>query len=139
MSTTELPEAPAMAAFSPPLPAPAPDPLREVRNLKRWVRVGVYCAILGTEPLYIFVLHMSMSQIVTGLVIGLFIAFTAIESAFAQMFKLRKRSAYPNVLLVRLGGVPGVTAAAAQALPVIEQLLHAPVSFIALGGQRSAA
>jgi len=92
--------------------ADAPDPLREVRSLKRWVRIGVYCAIFGSEPLYIFVLHMSATQVVTGLVIGLIIAFTAIEGAFAQMFKLRKRSAYPNVILVRLGGAPGVGDAA---------------------------
>src|SRR3990172_12068054 len=87
------------------------DPLREVRSLKQWVRIGVYTAILATEPLYIFVLHMSITQVIVGLVIGLIIAFTAIEGAFAQMFKLRKRGAYPNVLLVELGSVPKLSAA----------------------------
>ncbi|TMC00465.1 MAG: PAS domain S-box protein, partial [Chloroflexi bacterium] len=112
--------------------ADAPDPLREVRSLKRWVRIGVYCAIFGSEPLYIFVLHMSATQVVTGLVIGLIIAFTAIEGAFAQMFKLRKRSAYPNVILVRLGGAPGVGDAAANGLATVQQLLRVEVGFVAL-------
>ena len=110
----------------------AADPLREVRTLKKWVRIGVYVAIFGTEPLYIFVLHMSMVQVVVGLVIGLIIAFTAIEGAFAQMFKLRKRSAYPNVLLVELGSVPKLSAAAHRGLVTIERLLGGTAGFVAL-------
>lgn len=110
----------------------ASDPLKEVRTLKRWVRIGVYAAIIGTEPLYIFVLHMSMSQVIVGLVIGLIIAFTAIEGAFAQMFKLRKRSAYPNVLLVELGTAGGLSHAVQQGLAATLRLMRGQAGFVAL-------
>src|SRR5687767_11621167 len=86
----------ATRAGLPSVPASSPiaDPLREVRTLKRVVQVGVYAAILGTEPFYLFVLHYSWGQLLSGLLIGLIIATVAIEGAFNQMFKLRKRSAY---------------------------------------------
>src|SRR3989337_1964072 len=100
------------ADASAPASPSATDPLRAVRALRRWVRIGV------SEPLYIFVLKMSLEQVLVGLVIGLIIAFTAIEGAFNQMFKLRKRSAYPNELLVELGGVSNLSEAAQQALSV---------------------
>src|SRR3972149_424803 len=109
-------------------PSPRADPLRAVRTLKRWVQIGVYTAILGTEPFYYLVLHSS-------LLVGLIIATVAIEGAFGQMFKLRKRSAYPNLLLQELGQAPGVTAAAEQALAVINRLLRGRASFVALRGE----
>jgi len=105
------------------------DPLREVRALKRWVQIGVYSAILGTEPFYFFVLHYSWPQLLSGLIVGLIIAFTAIEGAFNQIFKLRKRSAYPSLLLQRLSGASGVDAAVEQALPVVTSLLKLKASF----------
>jgi diguanylate cyclase (GGDEF)-like protein/PAS domain S-box-containing protein len=110
------------------------DPLLEVRSLKKWVRIGVYTAILATEPLYIFVLHMATVQILVSLAIGLIIAFTAIEGAFAQMFKLRKRGAYPNVLLVELGSATGISAAASKGLATVERLLGVAAGFVALRG-----
>src|SRR3989454_246085 len=116
----------------PVVPASLIDPLREVRALKRWVAFGVYTAILGTEPFYFFVLHYSWPQLLSGLVVGNIIAFTAIEGAFNQIFRLRKRSAYPNLLLRELSLAPGMIAAAQMALPVINGLLKVPASFIAV-------
>ena len=105
------------------------DPLREVRALKRWVRIGVYAAILGTEPFYLFVAHYSWPQLLSGLFIGLIIATVAIEGAFGQMFKLRKRSAYPGVILQELSTALDVDDAVARALPVIDRLLKTKCSF----------
>src|SRR5207249_30174 len=118
----------------PVVPASLTDPLTEVRALKRWVAFGVYTAILGTEPFYFFVLHYSWPQLLSGLVVGNIIAFTAIEGAFSQIFRLRKRSAYPNVLLQELSQAPGMIAAAQTALPVINNLLNVSASFVALRG-----
>jgi len=114
------------SASAPPVIA---DPLRAVRALKRWVRIGVYTAILGTEPFYLFVAHYSWPQLLSGLVIGLIIATAAIELAFNQMFKLRKRSAYPGVILQELSTVSDVESAVAKALPVLTSLLNAKASF----------
>src|SRR6058998_218236 len=112
----------------PVVPASLIDPLREVRALKRWVAIGVYAAILGTEPFYFFVLHYNWPQLLSGLVAGNIIAFTAIEGAFNQIFRLRKRSAYPNLLLQEVSLAPGMIAAAQRALPVINGLLKVPAS-----------
>ena len=114
------------SASTPPFLA---DPLRAVRALKRWVRIGVYTAILGTEPFYLFVAHYSWSQLLSGLFIGLIIATAAIELAFNQMFKLRKRSAYPGVILQELSTVSDVESAVAKALPVLTSLLNVKASF----------
>jgi diguanylate cyclase (GGDEF)-like protein/PAS domain S-box-containing protein len=120
-------------AGEPPIPAPPfADPLREVRALKRWVQIGVYAAILGTEPFYLFVLHYSWPQLLSGLFVGLVIAIVAIEGAFGQMFKLRKRSAYPGVLLQQLSTAPDVESAVTRALPVIDALLRTKGSFVML-------
>jgi len=108
------------------------DLLTEVRTLKRRVAIGVYTAILATEPFYFFVLHYSWPQLLSGLLVGNIIAFTAIEGAFNQIFKLRRRSAYPSLLLQELSQASGMTAAAQQALPVINSLLNIRASFIAI-------
>jgi diguanylate cyclase (GGDEF)-like protein/PAS domain S-box-containing protein len=112
------------------------DPLREIRALKRLVQIGVYTAILATEPFYYLVLHYSLPQLFSGLFVGLIIATVAIEGAFGQMFKLRKRSSYPNLILQALSQAPGVIVASEHALPVINRLLGVRASFLALGEDR---
>jgi diguanylate cyclase (GGDEF)-like protein/PAS domain S-box-containing protein len=113
-------------------PPPIPDPLREVRTLKRWVQIGVFAAIYGSEPFYLLVLHYSVPQAMIGLLIGTLIAVLAIEFAFGQMFKLRKRSAYPGVILQQLSTAPDVDAAVHQALPIISTLLKTKSAFAML-------
>jgi diguanylate cyclase (GGDEF)-like protein/PAS domain S-box-containing protein len=108
------------------------DPLREIRALKRLVQIGVYAAILGTEPFYFFVLHYSWPQLLIGLTIGLIIATVAIEGAFGQMFKLRKRSAYPVVIHEELSFASDADAAIQHALPVLTSLLRAKSAFAIL-------
>ena len=98
--------------------------IEEVRRLKRAVMIGVYGAIFGFIPFYAFVLHYSVVQLVVGTVIGLGIAVSAIEGAFAQMFKFRKRSSYPATLLVEIGGTSGLEQAQEQMLDALTELLN---------------
>ena len=105
-------------------------PLFELRRLKRRVQIGVYGGILLSEPFYYFVVHMTLQEMIPGLIIGLIIAFTAIEGAFHQMFKLRKRSAYPGLLLREMGGHTAVQPAAGHALVVLNSLLELSSSAI---------
>ncbi|HUF52696.1 MAG TPA: EAL domain-containing protein [Dehalococcoidia bacterium] len=105
--------------------------VREVRRLKRIVQIGVYGAILATEPVYIFVLHNTMTQLLIGLVIGLIIATCAIEGAFSQMFKLRKRSSYPSIFLLDMGSRARPEEAARTALVAVRDLLGGSGSFVA--------
>ncbi|MEX1194899.1 MAG: EAL domain-containing protein [Dehalococcoidia bacterium] len=107
-------------------------PIREVYRLKRFVQVFVYGTILGTEPFYWFVLHYSPVQMIVGLAIGLMIATSAIEGAFNQMFKLRKRSSYPSIFLVELGVRASAADAARGALVTVRELLDVSAAFVAL-------
>jgi len=110
------------------------NPLQGIRTTKRLTRLGVYLAILAYGPVYLFVLQYALRQVITSWVVGIVIATIAIEFAFTQMFKLRKRSAYPNVLIMQLGEAQSVDAAARLALPVLHRLLGVRASFIALAG-----
>lgn len=115
------------------------DPLREVRVLKRRVQLFVYIAIFASEPFYYFVVGYTLFQLIPGLIVGLFIAITAIEGAFYQMFRLRKRSSYPRLLHEELGEVSSGTAAGERALQVIAHVLKIEAGCIALangGGMR---
>ena len=115
------------------LAAPAfPDPLKELRELKRRVQLGVYGCIVALVPFYVFVLPLSRYQFLAVYGFSLVIAFTAIEFAFSQMAKLRKRSAYPGVLVLQLGGVPSSAAACRAGLAVLDRLLKLRGSFLCL-------
>lgn len=108
------------------------DPLREVRILKRRVQLFVYVAIAASEPFYYFVVGYTLLQLIPGLVIGLFIAVTAIEGAFYQMFRLRKRSSYPQALHEELGKATNRTSAGERALHVVAHVLRVDSACIAL-------
>ncbi|MBI2912713.1 MAG: GGDEF domain-containing protein [Chloroflexi bacterium] len=115
------------------LPAPAvPAPLKEVRDLKLRVQIGVYAAILGVLPIDYLAFAFSLFQILTIYIISMIIAVTAIEFAFAQMFKLRKQSAYPGVIVVQLGAVQASIVAYHTGLAVLGKLLDLRGSFLCL-------
>ncbi|HEU4759645.1 MAG TPA: sensor domain-containing diguanylate cyclase, partial [Dehalococcoidia bacterium] len=112
--------------------SPLPDPLKELRDLKRRVQMGVYGCIVALVPFYLFVLPLSLPQFVAVYGFSLVIAVTAIEFAFSQMAKLRKRSAYPGVLVLQIGGVPSSAAACRAGLAVLDRLLKLDGSFLCL-------
>lgn len=105
--------------------------VREVRLLKRFVQAGVYSAIFCLVPVFIFILGFSVLQEAVNLVIGLMIATSAIEGAFSQMFKLRKRSSYPGIFFLELGSQTTAADTAHAALVTIRELLGADAAFIA--------
>jgi diguanylate cyclase (GGDEF)-like protein/PAS domain S-box-containing protein len=98
---------------------------------------GVYSAILACVPFYAFVLHYSTLQLVVNTLIGFIIAVLAIEFAFAQMFKLRKRSAYPGTLLLEMGSASDLSASADKCLEVVCELLGSESAALALAGDGS--
>src|SRR3990172_9379654 len=105
------------------LPAPAvPDPLREIRDLRRLVRIGVYAAITNDLPIYYFALDLSFVQVAVVAVIAWIISVAAVEGAFVQAFKLRKHSAYPSVIFVQMGAVQSSTVAHHTGLAVLGKL-----------------
>jgi len=106
-------------------------PIDQVRLLKRSVMIGVYGAIFGFIPFYAFVLHYTIEQLVIGTIIGLGIAVTAIEMAFSQMFRFRKRSSYPGTILVEVGAANSTAEAYDIVLDVVTDLLELRSSAIA--------
>ncbi len=111
------------------------DPLKAVRVLKRRVQIAIYVAITGVLALDYLVLGYTPLQLGIAAVISFSIVVIFIEGAFAQAFKLRKRSAYPAIVLAELGRVRYIDAAARDALVVLHRLLALRSSFIALGGE----
>ena len=108
------------------------DFLKDVRRVKRLTQIGVYFAILITEPLYYFVLNYSLLQLLVGFAIGLVIATTAIEGTFTEIFKLRKRSSYPGAVALQLGALPTFDMAREATVSIIDKLLHLKGSFLTL-------
>ena len=108
------------------------DFLKDVRRVKRLTQIGVYFGILVTVPLYYFVLSFSLLQLSVGIVVGLVIATTAIEGAFAEIFKLRKRSAYPGAIALQLGALPTFDVACQAMVSIMDKLLHLKGSFLTL-------
>jgi diguanylate cyclase (GGDEF)-like protein len=93
--------------------------------------IGVYGAIFGFIPFYAFVLHYTTEQLVIGTLIGLGIAVTAIEGAFSQMFRFRKRSSYPATILVEVGAASSTAEAYDIVLDIAMDLLELRSSAIA--------
>lgn len=108
------------------------DFLMDVRRVKRLTQIGVYSGILVTEPVYYFVLSFSLLQLLVGFAVGLVIATVAIEGAFAEIFKLRKRSAYPGAVALQLGAMPAFDVACQATVSIMDKLLHLKGSFLTL-------
>lgn len=74
------------------------DPLRDVRGLRRWVRLFVYPAVTLGGPIYYYGLGLSLLETLVPLGVGYAIATVTIEYAFAQMVRLRKQGVYQDIL-----------------------------------------
>jgi diguanylate cyclase (GGDEF)-like protein len=113
-------------------PASRSAPVDDVRRLKRVVMIGVYGAIFGFIPFYAFVMHYSPIQLAVGTTVGLIIAVVAIEGAFGQMYKLRKRGSYPALAAVEVGSAVGLSQALVQAIEIATNLFQASGGWLAL-------
>src|SRR3990170_3600992 len=114
-------------------PGISANPVAQVRALKRWVQAGVYGTIVAFIPFDAFLIQQSLFEVFVNNLMYVAVATAAIEGAFSQMFKLRRRSAYPNALVMALGSVQTVEGAAGRALQVVQGLLGMDASFLALG------
>src|SRR3990172_8501121 len=114
-------------------PGSTTDPVAEVRALKRCVQAGVYGTIVAFIPFDAFLIQQSLLELFVNNLMYVAVATAAIEGAFSQMFKLRRRSAYPNALVMALGSVQTVEGAATRALQTLQGLLGLEASFLALG------
>ena len=100
------------------------DPFAEVRALKWWARLSVYTTIALFTPVDRFVVGMSWPEIAFIQTASFGVATGAIEMIFRQSLKLRKRSAYPAIMLVESGTARSVAAGGAAMLAVLNRLLR---------------
>lgn len=119
----------------PPADAAVPDHLRDIRTVKWWTRMIVYPGVALLIPLDHFLWGVTWQQALSVHLGGFAIATLAIELAFAQVFKLRKRSAYPADVSQRLGNLPTFDAGCQDAVAIMDRLLGLRGSFLALHNQ----
>lgn len=122
------------------VPQSPPDPevsdhLRDLRIVKWWTRLIVYPGVTLLIPLDHFLWGVTWRQAMSVHLGGYVIATVAIELAFAQVFKLRKRSAYPGDVSLQLASLPTFDIACQTAVVMMDRLLGLKGSFLALHNQ----
>lgn len=116
-----------------PTGVPISDPFAEVQLLKTWARLCVYSTILAFSPVDIYLAGMSFGQTLFIQIASVSVATAAIEGIFRQSLRLRKRSAYPALLLVEAGSRPSLAEAEAACLSVLHRLLGIPAGLLFTG------
>ncbi len=119
----------------PPPDSAIPDHLHDLRIVKWWTRMIVYPGVTLLIPLDHFLWGVTWQQALFVHLGGYAIATLAIELAFAQVFKLRKRSAYPGEVSLRLGTLPTFDVGCQAAVAIMDRLLGLRGSFLALHNQ----
>jgi diguanylate cyclase (GGDEF)-like protein len=112
-----------------------PDYVGDLRSVKWWTRMLVYPAGALLIPLDYLLWGVSWRQAVSVNLGGFVIATVAIELAFAQALKLRKRSAYPGDVSLRLGTLPTSEVGCQAAVAIMERMLGLRGCFLALRNQ----
>lgn len=107
------------------------DALREVRNLRKWTRIGVYLAFSLPLPVY-YVVGLSLVEVAVVMSMAFAIATAAVEGAFKQGFRIRKRVAYPQIVINELSRDMAFLPAVERALHVVKALLGGEACFVAL-------
>lgn len=106
--------------------------LREVRTLRRWLRVLVYPAVALLIPLNYFLWGISWTEASVGNLAVYVIAISAVELAILYSIKLRKRSVYPNTLAVELGATRDLRRACQRSTEILTDWLGADATLLAL-------
>jgi diguanylate cyclase (GGDEF)-like protein len=104
----------------------AGDPLRDVRILKRWVRLVVYSLVAVLLLLDHFIAGTAwLNTIATTAGGGGIIATVGIEFSFFYFAKLRKQGIYPAMLAVELGATDDFGQACERSVRLVAELLGA--------------
>lgn len=119
----------------PPVHTAIPDHLHELQIVKWWTRMIVYPGVTLLIPLDHFLWGVTWQQALSVHLGGYAIATLAIELAFGQVFKLRKRGVYPRDISLRLGTLPTFDMGCQAAVAIMDTLLGLRSSFLALHNQ----
>jgi signal transduction histidine kinase len=100
-----------------------PDPLREVRNAKRFAYGLIVSFVVAVLPLYVFVFRLSPQQLMAALGPAL-LTFVAVELASHWEYRMRRRHAYPHILGYRLAAIHDFRQACQQAADLLALFLR---------------
>lgn len=100
-----------------------PDPLREVRNAKRFAYALIVSFIVAVLPLYVFVFRLSPQELIAALGPAL-LTFLAVELASRWEYRMRRRHVYPHILGYRLAAIHDFRQACQEAADLLAQFLR---------------
>lgn len=98
------------------------DPMREVRNAKRFAYSLIASFVVAVLPLYVLVFHLSPQQLIAALGPAL-LTFLAVELASRWEYRMRRRHAYPHILSYRLAAIHDFRQACQEAADLLAQFL----------------
>ncbi len=99
------------------------DPMREVRNAKRFAYALIGAFILAVLPLYVFVFRLSPQELIAALGPAL-LSFVAVELASRWEYRMRRRHVYPHILGYKLAAIHDFREACAEAATILAQFLR---------------
>jgi diguanylate cyclase (GGDEF)-like protein len=100
--------------------------------VKWWTRLIVYPGVTLLIPVAHFLWGLPWQQALFVHLGGYAIGTVAIEFLFAQVLKLKKRSAYPGDVFLQLGAISTFDAGCQAAVAIIDRLVGLKGSFLAL-------
>ena len=106
------------------------DPMREVRNAKRFAYAVIILFILAAFPLYAFVIRLSPQELAAALGPALF-TFLIVEVASRWEYRMRRRHAYPHLLGYRLATIHDFDKACEEAASLLAYFLRPQAVVIA--------
>ena len=115
-------------------PRRAPDPLRETRVLHRYVQAGVYGILFAFVPVQLFLFGEPFKWALINNIVFFTLATVAIEGAFINGRKIRKRMAYPVTLLMEMRAARSLSEAAAYAAETATLVMKVDAAILAVRG-----
>ncbi len=99
------------------------DPMREVRNAKRFAYTLIVSFIVAVLPLYVFVIRLSLQELMAALGPAL-LTFLAVELASRWEYRMRRRHAYPHILGYKLAAIRDFRQACQEAADLLALFLR---------------
>ncbi len=100
-----------------------PDPMREVRNAKRFAYALIVSFVAAILPLYVFVFRLSPQELIAALGPAL-LTFVAVELASRWEYRMRRRHVYPHILGYRLAAIHDFRQACQEAADLLALFLR---------------
>ncbi len=100
-----------------------PDPMREVRNAKRFAYVLIVSFVVAVLPLYVFVFRLTPLELLAALGPAL-LTLLAVDMASRWEYRMRRRHVYPHILGYRLAAIHDFRQACQEAADLLAQFLR---------------